>query len=141
MATVPLAANASVIDAFVDALWLEDGLARNSLAAYRRDVEALAGWLDQRRLFDASQVDLQGWLADQFSRSRASTANRRLATLRRFYRWALRDGKIAADPTLTLVNARLPARFPKSLSEKDVEHLLTAGWFASVGLAKRTPEM
>jgi integrase/recombinase XerD len=122
----PAATNDSTIDAFVDALWLEDGLARNSLAAYRRDLQALARWLDERSLFEATEVDLQSYLAQQFTLSRATTANRRLATLRRFFRWALRDGKTAADPTLRLVNARTPARFPQTLSEPQVEALLAA---------------
>jgi integrase/recombinase XerD len=118
--------NAAIVDAFIDSLWLEDGLARNSLAAYRRDLQALAVWLDGRSLLATAEIDLQRYLAEQFTRSRASTANRRLATLRRFFRWALRDGKVQADPTLQLVNARTPARFPKSLSEAQVESLLDA---------------
>jgi len=119
-------ASAAIIDAFVDSLWLEDGLARNSLAAYRRDVQALADWLGDASLYETSEADLQRYLADQFTRSRASTANRRLATLRRFFRWALRDGKVRADPTLKLTNARMPARFPKALAEAQVESLLAA---------------
>ena len=119
-------ASAAIIDAFVDSLWLEDGLARNSLAAYRRDVQALADWLGDASLYGTSEADLQRYLAEQFTRSRASTANRRLATLRRFFRWALRDGKVRADPTLKLTNARTPARFPKALAEAQVESLLAA---------------
>jgi integrase/recombinase XerD len=126
MATKTHAANAAIVDAFVDALWLEDGLARNSLAAYRRDLEALAAWLEARALVEAGEADLQAYLAAQFGHSRASTANRRLATLRRFFRWALREGKVKVDPTLKLTNARLPARFPKALSEAQVESLLAA---------------
>jgi len=126
MATKPLAADTATVDAFIDALWLEDGLARNSLAAYRRDLEGFAAWLKTRRLCEASEADLQEYLAAQFGHSRASTANRRLATLRRFFRWALRDGKIQIDPTLRLANARLPARFPKALTEAQVEALLAA---------------
>ncbi|HUL66435.1 MAG TPA: site-specific tyrosine recombinase XerD [Burkholderiaceae bacterium] len=118
--------NAAIVDAFIDSLWLEDGLARNSLAAYRRDLQGLANWLDGRSLLATAEPDLQRYLAEQFTRSRASTANRRLATLRRFFRWALRDGKVHADPTLQLVNARTPARFPKALSEAQVESLLDA---------------
>jgi len=118
--------NAAIVDAFIDSLWLEDGLARNSLAAYRRDLQALAIWLDGRSLLATAETDLQRYLAEQFTRSRASTANRRLATLRRFFRWALRDGKVQTDPTLQLVNARTPARFPKALSEEQVESLLAA---------------
>lgn len=114
------------IDVFIDALWLEDGLAPNSLAAYRRDLQALARWLDGRTLLDAAEPDLQAFLADEFKRTRAATANRRLATLRRFFRWGLREGRIAADPTLRLTNARIPARFPKTLGETQVEALLAA---------------
>lgn len=126
MSAQPGADNASIVDTFVDALWLEDGLARNSLAAYRRDLQALADWSGGRSLYDIAEADLQDYLAQQFTHSRASTANRRLATLRRFFRWALRDGKVQADPTLRLANARTPARFPKALAEAQVEALLAA---------------
>jgi integrase/recombinase XerD len=119
-------ANAELIDAFIDALWLEDGLAANSLAAYRRDLRALAAWAQQRSLLALREADLQEYFAAQFAASRPTTANRRLATLRRFYRWALRDGRIAVDPTQRLANARTPARFPKALSEAQVEALLAA---------------
>jgi len=123
---MPVANSAAIIDAFVDSLWLEDGLARNSLAAYRRDLQALAAWLGERSLLEATELDLQTYLAEQFTRSRASTANRRLATLRRFFRWGLRDGQVRADPTIRLTNARTPARFPKALAEAQVEALLAA---------------
>jgi integrase/recombinase XerD len=114
------------IDRFIDALWLEDGLASNSLAAYRRDLRTLAGWLQGRPLVSATESDLRSFAADEHARARASTANRRLACFRRFYRWALREGRIAADPTLRLAGARRPARFPSTLSETGVEALLAA---------------
>jgi integrase/recombinase XerD len=120
------AANAGLIDAFIDALWLEDGLAANSLAAYRRDLRALAAWAQQRFLLALQEADLQAYFAAQFAGSRPTTANRRLATLRRFYRWAVRDGRIQSDPTQRLANARTPARFPKALTEAQVEALLAA---------------
>jgi integrase/recombinase XerD len=126
MVAGPIAENRAIVDAFVDSLWLEDGLAANSLAAYRRDLQALADWLGERSLYQTGEGDLQAYLAQQFTRSRASTANRRLATLRRFFRWALRNGRVAADPTLRLANARTPARFPKALTEAQVEALLAA---------------
>ncbi len=119
-------ANGPLIDGFIDALWLEDGLAANSLAAYRRDLNHLDDWLGGRGLLTATEADLQGCFADAHSKSRASTANRRLATMRRFYRWALREGSITADPTLKLAGARMPQRFPKALSEAQVEALLAA---------------
>jgi integrase/recombinase XerD len=115
-----------LIDRFIDALWLEDGLAANSLAAYRRDLQQLSAQLGGRDLLAASEADLQRYFAATFAASRASTANRRLATLRRFYRWALREGMIERDPTLRLVSAKAPPRFPKSLTEEQVEALLAA---------------
>jgi integrase/recombinase XerD len=114
------------IDQFIDAVWLEDGLAKNSLAAYRRDLMDLAAWLRPRRLAEADEVALTGYLAARHATTRASTANRRIASLRRFYRWALREGSIKSDPTLRLTGVRQPARFPKSISEAQVEALLAA---------------
>lgn len=116
------------LDRFIDAVWLEDGLAANSLAAYRRDLQALATWQRgrQQALIDADAADLAAYLAAEHSGTRATTANRRLASFRRFFRWALREGRIHADPTLRIPNARQPARFPRALSEAQVEALLAA---------------
>ncbi|MCS6945395.1 MAG: site-specific tyrosine recombinase XerD [Sutterellaceae bacterium] len=121
-----LSTSPAVIDAFIDALWLQDGLAPNSLAAYRRDLQALASWAGQRPLLTLTEADLQAYCARLFADVRASTANRRLATFRRFYRWALRERLLATDPTERLANARLPPRFPKTISEQQVEALLMA---------------
>jgi len=115
-----------LIDRFIDALWLEDGLAANSLAAYRRDLQQLVARLGDAELLALGEVDLQRFFAATFADSRASTANRRLATLRRFYRWALREGMIDRDPTLRLVGAKAPPRFPRTLTEEQVEALLAA---------------
>jgi integrase/recombinase XerD len=117
-----------LIDRFIDAVWLEDGLARNTLAAYRRDLDGLAAWLGGRgtALVAAGEPELNAYFAEQHAGTRATTANRRLAVLRRFYRWAMRDGLVAEDPTLRLKGARVPPRFPKTLSEAQVESLLGA---------------
>ncbi len=117
------------IDLFIDALWLEDGLARNTLAAYRRDLEAFDSWLKTDSgtpLPEAQDTDIQAWFAAMHARSRASTANRRLATLRRYYAWARRQGLASQDPCLKLRASRQPPRFPKTLSEAQVEALLQA---------------
>ncbi len=114
------------VDAFIDALWLEDGLAQNSLAAYRRDLQALGRFLQDRSLLAAAESDLLAFAAAEHGRARASTANRRLATFRRFFRWALREGRVSADPTLRLAPARQPQRFPKALPEGQVDLLLAA---------------
>lgn len=117
-----------LIDRFVDALWLEDGLARKTLEAYRSDLTAWATWQTTRQatLASATPADLAAYFAERHAVTRATTANRRLAVLRRFYRWALREGVARRDPTLKLKTARRPPRFPKTLSEAQVESLLAA---------------
>ena len=134
--------SAAVIDRFIDALWIEDGLAANTLAAYRRDLTLLAAWLAEHRLHelaDASEADLREYAVARHAGSAATSANRRLAVFRRFYRWALREKLASADPTLRLVAARQPLRVPKSLSEAQVESLLAAPDVATpLGLRDRT---
>jgi len=119
-----------LIDEFCDALWLEDGLARNTLDSYRSDLAQFGSWLQDKHgkaLFAASQADLLDFLAYKVGRrAKASTTSRELSTLKRFYRYALRQGKIAADPTLKIDAPKLPRGLPKSLTEKDVESLLAA---------------
>ena len=117
------------IDRFVDALWVEDGLSQLTLAAYRRDLALLAAWLAEgarRTLDECSKADLQGYIAARHAASRATTANRRLTVFRRYFRWALRERRVLADPTLELLAARQPLRVPKTLSEAQVEALLGA---------------
>ena len=119
----------AAIDAFADALWLEDGLAANTLAAYRRDLGLLARWLQQDRglaLELAQEHDLQAYFSDRHASTRATSANRRLTVFRRFFHWALREGRITADPTLRLLAARQPLRMPRTLSESQVDALLRA---------------
>jgi integrase/recombinase XerD len=123
------AASAALIDRFVDALWVEDGLGTLTLAAYRRDLTLFARWLHAtagRALADTREADLLGYMAARHAGTRASTANRRLSVFKRFARWALREQLIAADPTLKLQAARAPLRVPKTLSEAQVEALLAA---------------
>jgi integrase/recombinase XerD len=116
------------IDAFIDALWLEDGLSRNTLAAYRRDLSLFVLWLrgQGRSLEAAQEADLAGYFAVRHAQSKATTANRRLTVFKRYFRWALRERLIAADPTLRLQSARQPLRVPTSLTEAQVEALLDA---------------
>jgi integrase/recombinase XerD len=123
------AASAEAIDRFLDALWLEDGLAANTLAAYRRDLTLYAQWLaaEGGKPIDASaESDLLGYASERHAGSRASSTNRRLTVFKRYFRWALREHRLAADPTLRLQSARQPLRVPKTLSEAQVEALLGA---------------
>lgn len=117
------------IDSFLDAVWLEDGLAENTLSAYRRDLNAFALWLhghSGKHIDEATAADIQDWFVARHATSKATTANRRLAALKRYYLWALRQGQIANDPCLTLKAAKQAARFPKTLSEEQVDDLLSA---------------
>jgi integrase/recombinase XerD len=118
------AVDAKALDAFCDALWLEDGLARNTLESYRRDLAQLAAHLKGRALAEAREEDLFAFLAAR--RGKSTSAARMLSTLKRFYRYCLRERRVAADPTLRLDPPRRAPRFPKSLSESDVEALLAA---------------
>jgi len=124
-----LASQAS-IDRFLDALWIEDGLAANSLAAYRRDLSLFADWLAEppreRSIDGASEHDLRAYAAARHADTRTSTANRRLSVFRRYFRWALREHLTTADPTLPLIAAKRLLPLPKSLSEAQVEALLAA---------------
>jgi integrase/recombinase XerD len=117
------------IDAFVEALWIEDGLARNTLEAYKRDLTLLADWLARevgQALDDARELDLLGYASARHEASRATSANRRLSVFKRYFRWALREQRCTQDPTLRLQNARQPLRVPKTLGEAQVEALLSA---------------
>jgi integrase/recombinase XerD len=118
----------SVIDRFIDAMWLEDGLSANTLAAYRRDLEGLQAWLTPLglQLPLVSEPSLQSYFAEQHGATRATTANRRLTVFRRFFRWALREQWIQVDPTLKLLSAKQPLRVPHTLSEDQVTALLGA---------------
>jgi integrase/recombinase XerD len=118
-----------VVGRFIDALWIEDGLAAQTLAAYRRDLLLLARWLAAgpgREIAALRETDLLAYMAERHAATRATTANRRLSVFKRFCRWALREKLIEADPTLKLAAARQPLRVPKTLSEAQVEALLAA---------------
>jgi integrase/recombinase XerD len=116
------------IDSFIDALWLEEGLSKNTLAAYRRDLALFGEWLarNDRSLATATEADIHAYFAARHSQSKATTANRRLTVLRRFFRWALRERHVPSDPTLRLQAAKQPMRVPKTLTETQVEALLAA---------------
>jgi integrase/recombinase XerD len=120
----------SLLDEFCDSLWLQDGLARNTLESYRRDLRQFAAWLRRangKALLAASRADIQRYLGHKFAlKARATSAARLLSSLKRFYRHAMSTGKLAADPTLDIDAPVAPRGLPKSLSEEDVEALLHA---------------
>ena len=121
----------SNIENFIDALWLENGLSKNTLAAYRRDLSLYAAWLatysqNNRFLDQTLEPDLNGYFAARHSTTKATTANRRLTVFKRYFEWALRENLITADPTLKLQSARQALRVPTVMSEAQVEALLAA---------------
>ncbi|HYT47280.1 MAG TPA: site-specific tyrosine recombinase XerD [Burkholderiales bacterium] len=128
-------AAARLLDAFCDALWLEDGLSRNTISAYRVDLEQLSSFV-KKDLSEIGEADLFAFLASR--RGRASSAARRVSSLKRFFQYCMRERRIAADPTLKLDAPKRAPRFPKTLSESDVEALLAAPEVAAaLGLRDR----
>ena len=127
------------IDAFIDALWLEDGLSKNTLAAYRRDLTLYGAWLSSQGLARGEidrtcEVDLNAYFAFKHEASKATSANRRLTVLKRYFRWALRERRLTQDPTLKLQSARQALRVPKTMSEAQVDDLLRAPDESPLGL-------
>jgi integrase/recombinase XerD len=139
----PVAAESqAAIDEFCDQLWLEDGLAKNTLEAYRRDLILFADWLHGERgknLYAARPDDLNAYFAARHANTKATSANRRLSVFKRFYQYALRQKRITADPCLKMKTAKQAPRTPKTLSEAQVEALLAApDARAPLGLRERT---
>lgn len=120
-----------LLDEFCDSLWLEDGLSRNTLESYRRDLNKFSGWLERQRkvsVLEATHADIQGFLAHLVSteKAKATSTSRAISSLKRLFRYLLRQNKIAVDPTLQIATPKLPRSLPKSLTEQDVELLLDA---------------
>ena len=121
------------LDTFIDHLWLEDGLSKNTLDSYRADLSQFNGWLglkergiNKSHLLEVNQADIQQYLAVKFPQSKPRSISRLIASMRRFYRYALRENLITTDPTLQIESPKLPRNLPKSLNEQEVEDLLGA---------------
>jgi integrase/recombinase XerD len=137
--------DSSSIDTFIDAIWLEQGLSKNTLDAYRRDLTLYAAWLAQthgRGIQTTTDVDIGSYFAARMAKSqnatglqptkgrhdagKASSSNRRLTVFKRYFRWALRERIITVDPTLKLLTAKSVPRSVKTLTEAQVEALIAA---------------
>ncbi|HSF48026.1 MAG TPA: site-specific tyrosine recombinase XerD [Burkholderiales bacterium] len=120
----------ALIDEFIDALLLQDGLAQNTLEAYRRDLQQFARWAETRcggNLLAAEHPDVLAYLgAPVNQRVSVRTQSRRVSALKRFYRWLLRENKISEDPTLKIEPPKTTRSLPQTLSEREVEQLLAA---------------
>jgi integrase/recombinase XerD len=119
---------AAQLDSFIDHLWLEDGLSKNTLESYHADLSQFNTWLTKSKsaLLTANQADIQQYLAVKFPQSKPRSISRLIASMRRFYRYALRENLIKTDPTLQIESPKLPRSLPKSLNEQEVEDLLNA---------------
>ena len=118
-----------LIDEFCDAVWLEDGLAKLTLDAYRRDLTQFDAWLqgEASALLVAQATQLKSYIQARHAEgAKATSANRRLSAFKRFYRWLLREARRSDDPTVDLDSAKQAERHPKTLSEQHVEALLAA---------------
>ncbi|NOU40320.1 MAG: site-specific tyrosine recombinase XerD [Methylotenera sp.] len=126
--TVLIPADVAELDAFIDHLWLEDGLAKNTLESYRLDLTTFALWLpsQSKQLLTVEQADIQQYLAVKFPQSKPRSISRLIASLRRFYRYLLRENRMNVDPTLQIESPKLPRSLPKSLNEDEVVALLNA---------------
>lgn len=117
--------NATIIDHYIDALWMEKGLSSNTLDSYRRDLTAFSN--SGVELLKAGQAEIQAYLSERWQNNIQSRSNARLLScLRGFYQYQLREGKIAIDPTIDIDSPKLPKPLPKSLTEEEVDLLLAA---------------
>jgi integrase/recombinase XerD len=118
-----------IIDIFIDALWAERGLSRNTLAAYSSDLRQFSGWLltKEKALLSVERGQIQSYLSDRIvARASKRTTSRLLSTLKRFYRWAQRQGHVNFDPAAQVEAPKLGRPLPKVLTENEVEQLLAA---------------
>ncbi len=125
---------------FLDSLWLESGLSGNTLSAYRSDLAAFDTWLNKKGLDlkSAGRAELLGYLAANVRQGLSPRSSaRRLSTLRRFYRYLLREGMIQNDPTADIRSPSLGRPLPKAITEASVEKLLAAPAETTLGLRDR----
>ncbi len=120
--------NSSVlIDQFIDALWVEQGLSDNTLSAYSSDLRIFAKWLKDKSLLDVDGGQLSKFLASRFHEGIGSRSSARiLSSLRRFYGYYLRENRIAIDPTSLIEAPQIGRPLPSTLTEQDVDYLLNA---------------
>ncbi|MGZ4955349.1 MAG: site-specific tyrosine recombinase XerD [Methylobacter sp.] len=133
--------NATVlIDQFLDAVWVEQGLSENTLSAYGSDLRIFAKWLDGRPMLEVDGGELSSFLASRYKEGIGNRSSARiLSSLRRFYGYYIRENSIKVDPTALIESPHIGQPLPASLSEKDVELLLDAPEVTNVlGFRDRT---
>ena len=118
--------NQETIDHFINTLWLEQGLSANTQSSYKSDLVQFAKWLGGRDILGTTDVDIHEYFFERHDETKATTANRRLTVIKRFFRWAVREGLIRVSPAGAIEGARQPLRVPLTLSEEQVLRLLLA---------------
>ena len=121
--------NRVLIDEYLDSIWIEKGLSRNTIESYGRDLEAISHWLEARglKLLRVQRSDLLAYLAFRMKAGlTARSTARSLSSVRSFYRYLLRENKVVIDPTLQIDNPKMGRKLPDTLSEQEVEQLLEA---------------
>jgi integrase/recombinase XerD len=119
----------AVIEQFLDAIWMERGLSENTLGAYKADLMALNRRLAERQvaLADAARADILDYIAWRVEGgAKPRSTARQLSSFRRFFRYLLREGVLTADPTAQIAMPKIGRALPQSLSEAEVEALLSA---------------
>jgi integrase/recombinase XerD len=136
----PNVPNQILIDQFLDAVWAEQGLSDNTLAAYGSDLKFFAQWLKNRSMLDAGTVDVSKFLASRYEAGIGNRSSARiLSSLRRFYGYYLRENRISTDPTALIESPHVGRPLPNSLTEDDVELLLNAPeTSAALGMRDKT---
>ena len=117
------------VSRFLDAVWMERGLSSNTLAAYRADLSALARWLAERHvpITRTTRADLQDFIAWRVqSGAQPRSTARQLSSFRRFFRYLIRENEIKEDPTAQIAMPKIGRSLPRSLTEEEVESLLSA---------------
>ena len=130
----------TLLEQYIDRLWLEKGLSRNTLDSYHSDLEAFRLWLDGKAIVSVRREDLLRYLSDRMSKGiKSRSTARALSFLRGLYRYLLRENKITEDPTLQIENPKLGRPLPDTLTETEVEKLLAAPNIDSaIGFRDRT---
>jgi len=116
-----------LIDQFLDAVWVEQGLSENTLSAYSSDLRIFAKWLADKSMLEVETGDLSRFLASRYKAGIGNRSSARiLSSLRRFYGYYIRENRITIDPTALIESPHIGRPLPVSLSEQDVELLLNA---------------
>lgn len=119
-----------LIRRFIDALWVEEGLSENTQKAYASDLLHFVEWIrvvQKRDLLMVTSSDIEAYFALKYQHNASSRSMARLvSSLRKFFRYLVREGRLRNDPTLRIEPPRIGRPLPATLSEQEVEALLDA---------------